>query len=194
MLQLPLFTFLNGPPGSGKSTLAELLVREGAPNVFRESFAEPIREMIRAVFYPEEFGDLAVRDLRTEAEKVRLLPQTQTPTRTAMISFSEHWMKPEFGGDIFGRLLLARCEAQRNWYTSFVIDDSGFPQEAHYILQNMSKVFGSEAAARLIRLHRAGCDFRGDSRGYIDLSIPTLDLQNDGTPEAMLAHLKAEVL
>lgn len=196
MITLPKYTFINGPAGSGKSSLATLFCKNDS-SLWRESFAQPIRDMIYAVFFPEE-GPISftfdLRDGSTKAADFRYsYPQgynrfrTITSNRDAMISFSEDWMKPAFGDDIFARLCLARCKDQEMFYDRFVIDDSGFPHEAEYIISQV----GAENCL-LINLHRPGCHFTGDSRSYIDLThVKAIDLYNDGpTPESMLDALQ----
>lgn len=187
MLTLPKYTFINGPAGSGKSSLATLLCKND-PSVWRESFAQPIRDVLYAVFYPEEGPISFTFDLRETEAKTRLIPYSDNAltNREAMISFSEKWMKPVFGEDIFGRLCLARCRDQEMFYDRFVIDDSGFTPEAQYIISQV----GAENCL-LIRLHRPGCDFAGDSRSYIHLPVNSITLINDGPkPESMLDALQ----
>lgn len=202
-LSLPRFVFINGPARSGKSTLAKLIC-DSNPSAWRESFAEPIREMLRAVFFPEDsliegpdridFRDGAIK--KQAILKLAGIPlpedvgiaQHYIPVRQVMIDFSETFMKPRFGVDIFGRLLWKRCEEQSHWYSSFIIDDSGFESEARFIASQV----GPERCY-LIRLHRKGHDFAGDSRSYIDLSpVPFMDLVNDGAAAEMLHALQLE--
>lgn len=197
MMQLPKFIFINGPAGSGKSTLATMLC-EANTKVWRESFAEPIREMLYAVFFPNEGVIERTIDFRDGTIKKRNLLQfaglkvnhvcVDPLVRQAMIDFSERYMKPNFGQDIFGQLLLARCQEQETWYDHFVIDDSGFAPEAQVVIA----AAGAEHCL-LIRLHRDGCDFVGDSRGYIDLAVRTLDIHNNAEPAAMLDTLQANL-
>lgn len=190
-LNLPKFLFINGPAGSGKSTLAELICR-AEPSAWRESFAEPIRQMIWAVFYPNNDPLAPQPNLREQSVKARPIPfPSTTPPfthREEMIAFSEHYMKTRHGQDIFGKLLMSRCEAQSFWYSHFIIDDSGFQPEALHVISLAGK-----DNCHLIRLHRRGCDFGGDSRSYISLpGVQTLDLHNDGPPDEMLHMLQLE--
>lgn len=198
-LSLPHFLFINGPSGSGKSTLAELICASH-PEAFRESFAEPIREMIYAVFFPSDVVNRPI-DLRSGPIKSSSLIKlaklesdekcfsSEVTVRAAMINFSENYMKRHFGNGIFGQLLFSRCVEQTAFYQNFIIDDSGFKEEAEYVI---SKV-GADSC-HLIRLHRCGCDFASDSRGYISLpGVQTLDLHNDGTPSEMLDLLALEL-
>lgn len=191
MITLPKYTFINGPPGSGKSSLAALLCNNDR-TVWRESFAQPIRDMMYAVFFPEEGPISFSFDLRDMSAKQALHPYAKDAihtNRSVMISFSENWMKPAFGNDIFGRLCYARCKEQELFYDRFVIDDSGFAHETEYIISQV----GAENCL-LIHLNRPGCDFAGDSRSYIDLPISSITLVNDGPkPESMLDALQLEL-
>lgn len=194
MLNLPRFTFLNGPAGSGKSTLATMICATHK-DVWRDAFAEPIRQMVYTVFFPEEgpiFYDL---DLREGEVKKKPFPfqypdaEMKMSFREVMISFSEDWMKLKFGKDIFGRLAFRRCVEQELFSSRFLFDDCGFTDEAMHIVK-----MASPAECLLIRLHREGCDFHGDSRGYIILpEIRTLDLHNNLTPEDMLSYLELQI-
>jgi hypothetical protein len=174
------------------------MICEQNPSAYRESFAEPIREMIQAVFFPQFIVDFPY-DLRDQTVKnlpllqlARLLwqePPSKVSVREAMIAFSETYMKPLFGNDIFGKLCFSRCVEQTAFYQHFVIDDSGFFEEAYHIISRV----GADAC-HLVRLHRQGCDFSKDSRGYIALpGVQTLDLHNNSSPSAMLDILAAEL-
>ena len=196
-LALPHFLFINGPPGSGKSTLASLLT-ESNPDTFRESFAEPIREMIYSVFFPSDIVTRPI-DLRSSPVKsanllslAKMGESFRSPSpsvREVMIAFSETFMKPTFGEDIFGRLLFKRCEEHRAFYSHFIIDDCGFTSEASYVISRVGP-----DACHLIRLHRAGTSYSNDSRGYVSLpGVQTLDLNNDGTPQEMIDMLEMEL-
>lgn len=192
MLNLPTFLFINGPPGSGKDTLAGLIVKT-CPSAFLEGFAEPIRAMIYSVFFPNEGPIDYSIDLRDQKVKASSMPfqfpnQENIPgytVRDEMIAFSEQYMKRRYGPQIFGRLLWERCKEQMMFSQSFVISDSGFTPEARFIIDQV----GTDNCI-LIRLHREGCSYAGDSRGYIDLPITTYDITNDGAPEAMLSALQ----
>lgn len=189
IINLPKYTFINGPPGSGNITLAELLCKNDL-QLYRESFANPIRDMMYAVFYPEEGPISFSFDLRhTEAKKAFMKVPDKSPmtNRAAMISFSECWMKPIFGEEIFGRLALARCKEQEDFYERFVFDDSGFAPEAQYIISTE----GGPKDFLLLRLHREGSSFSGDSRSYIELpGVHTIDLTNNSSPDHMLSELE----
>lgn len=199
MLNLPQFLFINGPAGSGKSTLSGLIC-ESHRKVWPESFAEPIRDALRAVFFPEDgvmpgpdrvdFRDAKIKKSNLlHLAGLEMVEECADPlVRQAMIDFSESFMKPRFGQKIFGQLLWKRCEEQRHWYDHFVVDDSGFAPEAEYVISQ-----AGAANCVLIRLHRAGCTFAGDSRSYVTLPIHSIDLHNDGAAQEMLATLQLEL-
>lgn len=200
-LNLPHFLFLNGPSGSGKSTLADLICASNS-GALHESFAEPIRSMIYSVFFPNDGPITYQHNLRDSAIKqaqIGLLAQIYDPTdpascpsltvRQVMIEFGETYMKRLFGQDVFGRLLFSRCVEQTLFYSHFIIDDSGFLEEAQYIISRV----GADAC-HLVRLHRSDCSFAQDSRGYIRLpGVQALDLHNNSSPAAMLDVLHAEL-
>lgn len=198
MLNLPQFVFINGPAGSGKSTLAHLM-SESAPGCWRDAFAEPIREMVRTVFFPEEGPISYEHDLKDGEVKRRNMLQLAKLTlnfegedplvRQTMIDFSEKFMKPRFGLDIFGQLLWKRCQEQSLFYKTFIIDDLGFIPEASYVADQVGK-----SSCIILRLHRAGCDFSGDSRSYIEIpGIRVINLYNDGAPMEMIDNLELEL-
>lgn len=191
-IQLPKFTFINGPAGSGKSTLASLLCDQD-PSIWKESFAEPIRQMIYGVFFPEQGPityDLDLRSSEVKAKDFPFDPEDNPYTyRGVMISFSEDWMKPKFGDDIFGRLALRRIIDQEMFYNHFLFDDCGFTPEVEHIVKMCHP-----SECLLIRLHREGRDFTNDSRSYITLpEVHEIDLSNDEFPEDMLSNLELEL-
>ena len=188
LLNLPKFLFINGPAGSGKSTLQKLLLSHG--NCFAESFAEPIRQTIYSVFFPEEGPIYYNFNLKHQEVKKKEFPFTTglkaKTFRDVMISFSEDWMKPTFGEDIFGRLAFQRCVENDLFYDHFIFDDSGFAAEAMHIIK-----MASPENCALIRLYRDGHNFSNDSRSYIKLPCRSLDLYNNGTEADMLDSLAA---
>lgn len=199
MLNLPTFLFINGPAGSGKDTLAKLIAAEH-PSAFIEGFAEPIRAMIYSVFFPNEGPIDYSIDLREQSVKASPIPflgvrrdpfdapQAEDATitiRQEMIAFSETYMKRRYGDQIFGKLLLVRCKEQMMFSHHFIISDSGFISEAQYIIDQV----GAHNCI-LLRLHRDGCNYSSDSRGYISLPISSYDIDNNREPKAMLDQLQ----
>lgn len=159
---------LNGPPRSGKDTLAEELAL--ALGHSHMKFAQPLRDAIPAIFglSQSHWNHL----LEEHKGKASLALMGRTP-REAMIWLSESVCKPAFGEAFFGYQLAGRIT--RGKADRVIVSDSGFQAEAMVLIDQ----FGAENI-RLIRLHRDHCTFAGDSRNYVDLPVPTLDLQNNG--------------
>jgi hypothetical protein len=190
ILPLPKFTFINGPKESGKGTLAKLL-RASDPNIFIESFAQPIRDALIATFWPEESicSSFNLTDTDVKKRDMPLPPRhplTPNTIRDAMISFSEDWMKPRWGEDVFGKLALRRCQENEIFYSRFVFDDCGFTEEVNHIV----KAAGAESCL-ILRLDRPGHSFVGDSRNYVNIpDVNLIPLLNDASPEDLLSKLQ----
>jgi len=165
---------LNGPPSSGKDTLAfELSARRGYTHM---KFATPLAAGVQALFSIDR--DLWQALYTRRKEDRSLLLEGMSP-REAMIWLSEEVMKQHFGDDFFGRSLFHRIMHEN--IPRAVVSDSGFKSEAEVLRE----YFGPKAL-RLVRLHRPGCDFRNDSRGYISLDdVHALDIQNTGSVAEM---------
>jgi hypothetical protein len=96
--------------------------------------------------------------------------------RAAYITVSERMVKPVLGEDFFGRVLVQRIRQLRHTRVA-VVTDSGFASEAEPVVRE----FGADRVL-LLRLHREGCTFAGDSRSYIELDgVRTVDVLNNST-------------
>jgi hypothetical protein len=157
---------LNGPPRAGKDTAAAVI--EEMVGAWRFGFSYPLKLATHAAY--------GMNLRRHDAfEKVKDDPRDEffgiTP-RQAYIAHSETYMKPLHGDDVFGKIWLRVRKQSRVGVV--VVPDSGFAAEAMPAITH----FGAENTL-LIRIHRPGHDFRGDSRSYIDLpGVQTLDLVN----------------
>lgn len=178
----PRIILVNGPPRAGKDT-----AQEAVADSIRCKFAQIVKEGTHAAFglnpqvYPMDYFE----DVKDQPQEVFF---GRTP-REAYISYSEDFMKP-FTGDkqVFGKLLAKRIEDIFNvWLDNdltnlpFIVTDSGFREEAEAIVE----AFGAENV-KLIRVHRDGCTFEGDSRDYIsldDLGVEEEDVVNDDLEE-----------
>jgi hypothetical protein len=169
-LKSPKVVFLNGPPRCGKDFGGLLLEDLGYS---RYKIARVLKESTHGLFglahkhdYYEDVKDQPLADFHFI-----------TP-REAYIAASENFWKPTFGEDILGRRLLKEMMQDDLPGRQFVITDAGFAKECMPIVGH----FGPENCL-LVRIHRAGHDFSGDSRGYISLGydVRTVDLTNDKT-------------
>lgn len=168
---------LNGPARVGKDSAGRALLRafDGAEAV---KFAGALKAGTHALFglrgaTPGTFE--TVKD-EPRAEFFGLTP------RQAYIAVSEGAVKPAFGLDFFGKVLAARLGGLRGCRLA-VVTDSGFEGEAVPVIE----AFGA-ANTLLIRLHRRGHTFAGDSRAYLTLpGVATRDVTNDGAERDMHA-------
>lgn len=163
--------FLNGPPRCGKDTAGNILQETAGYRVAK--FAEILKERTHALYgknLPHGFFE------QRKDEPVGFFLGA-TP-RAAYIAVSERLMKPLHGEDIFGRLLLEHIRPMLALrLTGVAITDSGFAAEAAPIV-----AWAGTAQCTLIRIHREGCTFAGDSRGYIELpGVRTVEVVNPGT-------------
>jgi hypothetical protein len=199
-LDLPHIIFLNGPPGSGKKTLANLITTNDS-NTYLETFGDPLRQMVYTTFFPEEgpidysldLFDPTIKNenlflkAKLDFEDRDLADIPNLDIRDTMIGFADY-LRTSFGPDLLGRLLFKRIVDQTMYYHHFVITDTYFPEEAKFIASRVGP-----DQCHLIRIHRAGCEFRRDGRNYISLpEVQTLDIHNDGAPDQMLDIIAAE--
>jgi hypothetical protein len=165
---------LNGPPGSGKDTIADALVQIFS-NAEVEKFAKPIKEHCKAIYglTQEQWDEVDSSQDAKAAPHPYFFGQS---CRQVQINFSELFLKPTHGKDIFGKLLFRRVEASTADY--FFISDSGFKEEAEKVIEE----FGNENVT-LVRIHRDGCDYSIDSRSYVYLpeNVRQITIQNNGT-------------
>jgi hypothetical protein len=190
--------FVNGPPRSGKDTIGRI-VTEVFPQARATKLAHGLKVGTHALFAGLRGADGAAAaamargantDDAFEASKAEELPYFfGTTPRAAYIAVSELLCKPLFGKEFFGRLVVDMIRRNPE-VPLWVITDSGFEDEARPIMREV----GADNCT-LVRLHRDGCTFAGDSRGYIDLDVPTkLDLNNNGTLDELRYLVRTAVL
>jgi hypothetical protein len=151
----------NGPPRSGKDTLAgmvaEALNARGAGCWIR-SLSLPARQMAFGALGLEYTNDYY------EAIKDDHNPRLHCSIRRFMIDFSEKFMRPTYGRDIYGRLLMGQFD-ERAFANNGVllIPDIGFIEECEYLSDRVGK-----ENFYLVRAAREGCSFDNDSRSYVN--------------------------
>jgi hypothetical protein len=178
---------LNGPPRSGKDFGGGALVRDFDGTACVAKFAHVLKERTHAAYGVMHHGRPAPHDwFETQKDSPVGEFLGRTP-REAYIAFSEQFMKPLHGDNIFGRLLLADLR-QGEPHDLIVVTDSGFRSEAEVLVR-----FYGEHNVTHVRLHRPGRTFTGDSRTYIDLSdlgVTPIDIHNDTDEDTLVARLK----
>ena len=184
---------LNGPAGSGKDSLGSFLVPKlNKASIYK--FATPIKKAVAAMFNlsPEEYQFY----FETPEGKNNPSPRffNKTP-RQWLISFSEDFAKVHGGKDVFGKIMTTnlRPAFANNMVENVIITDSGFQPEAEAVISS----FRGECEFFLVRIHRNGFKFDGDSRGYIYLekdypnTVRALDIINE---EGRIEHAVSKIL
>ncbi|UCR74505.1 hypothetical protein RCIP0073_00038 [Klebsiella phage RCIP0073] len=151
---------LNGPPGCGKDTIARVLEEIGGFDI--HSFKKPMFDIAETMLGPVKFKQFMklYNDRDTKEMPCDLLGQMSP--REFFIHISESFVKPILGNEQFGYLAASGAiEA-----TSHVVfSDGGFPDEVRALIEHEQ----SDYHLYLVRLHREGFTFEGDSRNYVNL-------------------------
>jgi hypothetical protein len=166
-----ILVLLNGPPRCGKDFAGRLLAKRQGVAV--DKFARILKERCHAAYGKPELPHDYFEAVKDEPCDLFL---GRTP-REVYIAFSEAFMKPLHGKNVFGRMLAAEWAGHS--VPCLVITDSGFREEAEALIEGL----GSAATTTLIRIHRQGRTFAGDSRSYLDLGVREADVVNPGEPE-----------
>lgn len=171
---------LNGAPRSGKDTIATMLKNRSSSTIHIEKFATPLKLTVPLIYNVSR--EKWEKELDTPRNKDLACNEFfgKTP-REVQISLSEDFLKPLHGKTIFGELLVRRINnlIKKNDLDSIIVSDSGFYHEAKEVVD----FFGADTV-ELWRVHRDGCNFSKDSRGYINLhedGVTIYDIQNNGS-------------
>jgi hypothetical protein len=157
---------LNGPSRSGKDTAAAAIAAHLLSNTdaafVLERFSLPIKQAFAGMM---DIGGILDNGIVPDWEKRKdevdaLLGNTY---RNWQIAFSEHFMKPKFGTNIFGRLMLHRLH-QLPDSTIVIIPDCGFEIE----ITTVAEAFAPRDVC-LFNIYRHNCTFAGDNRRYVQL-------------------------
>jgi hypothetical protein len=166
---------LNGPPGCGKDTAGKILMKHCLDHsVTTGKLSRRLKESVHA-----DHGYPALPHDYFENSKESPLPLFfgKTP-RQAYIYKSEKIVKPHYGNEYYGRLLLRDMLVEyKKGIRVMFITDSGFVEEVNPIVDvvGISNVL-------LVRIHadERGKTFKGDSRSYIKIpGVQTVDVDNN---------------
>lgn len=166
---------LNGPPSSGKDTAAKhirTLCEKHWINDGNSCGFSQLRCLLDRMSMPIKRAFAGTMGLRItedgivepwESRKEEVIPEFGISYRQWQIDFSESFLK-NYNIAIFGQLLSARIERRfsKGIANLMVIPDCGFSIEIDTIYED----FPPEDIL-LIRCHRPGFTFQGDSRGYV---------------------------
>lgn len=185
----PVVVLFNGPPGSGKDFIAKAMERKFFLRGKAMKFAAPLKRGVPA-FYGLTKREFAALDTYEAKKKPADAFLGLTP-RDPQIGMSERFAKELHGKNVFG-MLAVREMVKHRFKNKFFFSDCGFPDEVSFMVQSCQKM-GYKVI--LIRIHRGGHTYEGDSRNYVytkDLNAwcPNFDVTNDGT-EAFVRNVKA---
>lgn len=175
------FIFFNGPPRVGKSTTADLVADEikskfytRVGNVRRINMADHLKIATHGLYgYYNSHPDM-FEDIKGE-------PQDELggmTWRKGYISTSEELLKKLHGQQFFGDMFKRRVLRETDENDCILVGDSGFGPE---LIPSINE-FGTDNML-LVRLHRDGIDYSGDSRGYVHWDgIESYDSSLDAVP------------
>lgn len=180
---------VNGPPGSGKDTACRIIRDLTAPlyTFHWEKFSLPHKLAFAALMNRSIDAEGNVDYY--EEHKSEVIPVFGVSYRQWQIDFSEKFMKPLYGQDIFSRLLIQRLSHRidsEGYLTT--VSDCGFQAEFNYVAPHFLL-----SQLCLIRLHRKGTSFTGDSREWVYGGNHTNGhaIENNGTIEDLRVELKS---
>lgn len=181
----------NGPPGCGKDTAANIIHEKLITLSYKYKMAQPLKEACHKL--------LGLEGTLEELESVKELPIKFLVTNPSLaviesgpltndvgemtlrqfyIHVSENMMKPLFGNDVFGRSAVEYLRQTHQIVST--VSDAGFVDEVQPIID----YFGEDRVC-LVRIHRTGKTFKGDSRKYVDLPLKyVMDIHNDNDLDA----------
>ena len=181
---------INGAPRAGKDSAGAMMLPEMPGQWAVVKFSQCLKERCHLAY-----GMNAAHDAFEEVKDQKLDCFLGISPREAYIHFSETWMKQVHGKDVFGQLMVRQLETmqmQLDDLAGVIITDSGFVDETQVLVEK----FGPENIT-VIRLHRQGFTFEGDSRGLLDvthLGVKTYDVNSpDGDLPGLLENIKSKV-
>lgn len=142
----------NAPPNSGKDFICDYLMDNYFCN--KVEYKSKLRELVKTIYSlsAEQMEWLGLRENKEIPQEVL----GGLSFREAMIDVSEVLIKPHYGKDYFAKALLEELVE----FTINVVSDGGFVGEVEHLADNECDVY-------VIRILCDGCDFGGDSRGYL---------------------------
>lgn len=154
---------MNGPAGSGKDEAVRVLVEQRG--AFPFSFKRKLIEITCSIY------DIPVDVwMKSYTREWKEAPNPQlrglTP-RQALIKVSEEVIKPVYGKTFFGEVEAANILKHQSLMPSVLetsaCSDGGFAEEVEPLVD----AFGQENVY-IIKIHRPGHSFEGDSRSWIE--------------------------
>lgn len=161
---------LNGAPNSGKDVIADSICK--SYNYTKMMFKEQLFNFaIKVSGVSQEYWDRCYeRDLKEVPNEKYIVDGKPVSPRNYLIHISENVVKPIIGKSFFGDSLASQILNSKAELV--VVSDGGFKEELIPLLSLPHDVY-------LVRLHREGTSFEGDSRKFIYPDLKLLDNQKD---------------
>tara|TARA_R110000850_G_C9891728_1_gene458946 strand:- start:232 stop:801 length:570 start_codon:yes stop_codon:yes gene_type:complete len=170
----------NAPPNAGKDVCAKYCT-DNNPSASHKEFKKVLFDVAKAIAQISDGEwDLLYTRERKEQPTDRLFGMSP---REWMIHTSESVIKPVFGKKYFGDAMALSLADGINY-----VSDGGFIEELYPVL--------AIAEVLILRIHRDGCTFEGDSRNYLPDNIEgakVLDIENNSTLEDLFFTVDTEV-
>lgn len=162
-----LAVILNGPPGCGKDTIANLIVERcnSLSPVIKHQFKDVLYEHTAKHYQVDLDKFIHFASDRELKDSVSLAGLHGKTPRQALIHVSEDICKPRYGNGYFGSVEANRIRELKGRVrgpVNVIYPDGGFGDEVLAIESEFDCVL-------IVRLHRDGYDFTGDSRNYLNL-------------------------
>lgn len=162
-----LAVILNGPPGCGKDTIANLIVERcnSLSPVIKHQFKDALYEHTAKHYQVDLDKFIHFASDRELKDSVSLAGLHGKTPRQALIHVSEDICKPRYGNGYFGSVEANRIRELKGRVRgpiNVIYPDGGFGDEVLAIESEFDCVL-------IVRLHRDGYDFTGDSRNYLNL-------------------------
>ena len=168
----------NGPPSSGKDEACKYIEKHSPRTVKHIMFKQKLTELTQMIYgVNSEWWN----ERYTESGKNIPRPELNgLSQRNALIFVSETVIKPNLGNDYFGKATVKDIISFLKNIDTAVVSDCGFIEEIDVI--DKEPAIAKEDVL-IVRCHRDGYDFSGDSRSYVDAEsygFDVVDLWNDG--------------
>ena len=133
-----------GKAGAGKSTVADMIARElverGYPEVHVLSFADPMRDLMRDIFSPEDYN----KGTSVDTKQTHLMGGFENATyRQIMQTLGTEWGRNMIGKNIWIDALNSRLNQIDDDSTTepvFIIPDVRFDNEFDYVATDMEGI------------------------------------------------------